>query len=253
MATPFLDKVIIERALALLRIDNFLDKKEIFDDYFHIDHPLADNNRYRPAQFIKLLKKIIEVADKAGGLRVYFASRDETTLTVIYAPTRKVSSEDVYEDVGKYFIMDAEGKLQSLPIEEAKLWFANYIDNFLPLLQRAGFYETNIIFYKIDIVKELLDFIQKNLPLRSTKVQFAAYLDKDDPYLSIGKANDKDFSNQLSLIFGLRGPKFGLDNNGSHRIKNMLVILGGASGDTGDPCPPPNGSCKAKGAKLYSD
>ena len=50
MATSLISKVIIEQALALLRIDNFLDKKDIIDDKLQIDHPLADHTKYDPKQ-----------------------------------------------------------------------------------------------------------------------------------------------------------------------------------------------------------
>lgn len=253
MPNSFLNNVIINRPLALLRIDNFLDKKEIIDEEFMIDHPLVDRYNYKPAEFKSLLNILVKGA--YTGLRVYFASSNESKdmITLVYAPTKEVDS--VNEDAGAYFIF-SEGKyLESIQASDARAWVANYNEKILPVLQQAGFYETKCIFYKIDIISKLFNYIIENGPLKSAKIHFCAYLDKDDPNIALFEnskipIDDAINSNKLTLVFGLRGPNIGKDKKkGIQKINNMLVILSGAFGDTGNPCPPPDDK-PCPGAKL---
>jgi hypothetical protein len=184
MATSLISKVIIEQALALLRIDNFLDKKDIIDDKLQIDHPLADHTKYDPKQLIKLLQDILSHADEDGGLRVYFGSRDDhhdNPLTLIYAPTHKKDAHNVFRDVGKYFIIDTDDFERPVDTDRAKSWVKRYKEVYLPVLQQHGLIETQVMFYNIATITELAKFIKDHGELKSSKVHFAAYLHKDGP------------------------------------------------------------------------
>ncbi|MBS1744924.1 MAG: hypothetical protein JST21_02010 [Bacteroidetes bacterium] len=235
MSQAAITKVIIDHALGLLRIDNFLDKKDLLDQAFHIDHLLGDHSRYRIKEFKKLLHNIQKDvgADNTGGMRVYFASKDddENQITLIYTP---VHNKNI--DIEKYYTMDEGGYLINLDKTTANTWVTQYQTVILPILQGNGFIETKSIVYTIDSVSELLDFINAHT-IKNLIANFAAYLPANSPYIKTFNSDDDHYPKQLTLIFTLRGPDINLDNSLSN--KHVIVILGGASGDTGNPCPPP--------------
>lgn len=236
MTTPRLPKVFIDHALGLLRIDNFLDKKDVLDQAFLIDHLLGDHSHYRAKEFKKLLLNIQKdvSAAKDGGMRVYFASKDDDSnqITLIYTPVH-----DTNIDYEKYYTIDENGYLINLDKDTASAWVTQYQTVILPKLQQGGFKETKSLVYTIETVKDLFDFIKAHT-VKNIIANFAAYLPKGSPYINIFQSNDADYSKQLTLIFTLRGPDINSDNSLSS--KHALYIMGGTSGDTGNPCPPPN-------------
>lgn len=231
-----LPDVFINHALGLLRIDNFLDKKDVLDQAFHIDHLLGDHFHYRIKEFKKLLYNIQNdvSAAKDGGMRVYFSSKDDDSnqITLIYTPVH-----DTNIDYEKYYTIDENGYLINLDKDTASAWVTQYQTVILPKLQQGGFKETESLVYTIETVKDLFDFIKAHT-VKTIIANFAAYLPAGSPYIKIFNADDDKYPNQLTLIFTLRGPDINTDKSLSN--KRAIYILGGKSGDTGNPCPPPN-------------
>jgi hypothetical protein len=235
MPEKALSKVIIDHALGLLRIDNFLDKKDVLDQAFHIDHLLGDHHHYRIEEFKKLLNAIQKKAgtDKTSGMRVYFASKDDgkNQVTLIYTPVHDTNIDDE-----EYYIIDDTGNVTQLNKDTANTWVKQYQEVIMTRLQKGGFRETKSIVYTIDSVNELLTIINKNT-ITTIIANFAAYLPENSPYIKIFNSDDDKHPEQLTLIFTLRGRDIHSDNSLSS--KHAIYILGGASGDTGNPCPPP--------------
>lgn len=243
----------INRALALLRIDNFLDKKDILDNKFQINQPLSDHGKYSSTQFLKLLNSIKAEAEDMGGLRIYMASRnaDEQELSLIYAPT-SAKINNTYTDVEKYYIIDNNGFKKEISKDEAKQYVENYRNEILPILEKElGIHETQTMFYKIEFVEQLRNILSNNT-VELVRAFFAGYLRKneDSPNTPNPGDDDYEYERRLTLIFNLKGPNIvnkivgkGTGNSIYFALKNSM------NADTGNPCPPPNDK-PCPGAKL---
>ena len=242
-----LKDIAIRNMLASLRIGGFIEKKEIIDDRLSSNQPLYDN-KYDPSKFLALLSLLDK--PEYGGLRIYFAIRNtkKNLLTLIYAPTFLKDDKEAYNDVGLYYILNDKGDFKERH-GNAKTWATNFTKEILPCLPKN---ETQVMFYDISFVRDLKDILQKN-SLRDVRVFFAAYLKKIDEYPYPSERIDDDiYTEKLTLIFNLRGPKIVkklTGDDGGNSIFLAPLSNNSTNVDTGNPCPPPN-SPPCPGAKL---
>lgn len=256
MPTPFVNNnVIIKRGLALLRIDNFLEKKDVIDIEFETKQSLADCTKYSPKQFLKLINLIIKDAGDNGGLRVYFASRSALNqeLSLIYAPTG-AKVDGVYEDVGKYYIINDNGLIEKISMNEAKGYVENFRNEILPKLEKLVSPETQMIFYGMEFITTLKGVLDNpNTTVKSIRYYFAGYLKETEerPYPPVEDDIDVKFPQRLTLVLNLRGPKIVKELTGDDGGNSIFFapLSDTTNVDTGNPCPPPDDK-PCPGAKL---